>query len=52
MALYARMDELLRTMYRGSRDEEKREALKRIIAAASEERGAFMNCNIPYPSYS
>jgi len=43
------MDDLLKTVYWGSRDEEKREALKRIIGAASEERGAFMNCNIPYP---
>lgn len=32
-------------MYRGSRDREKREALERIVEAASEERGAFMNCD-------
>jgi len=42
------MDELLKTFYTGSRDSEKRRVLEHIIQVTSEERGAWMNCDIPY----
>jgi len=49
MELYSEMDRLLKTMYTGSRDREKRETLERVMSIASHERGAYVNGNFPYP---
>jgi hypothetical protein len=43
------MDRLLKTMYTGSRDREKREALESVMSIASRERGAYVNGGFTYP---
>jgi len=49
MALYAQVTQLSETLYTDSRDSQKRRAFEQIIRETSEERGAWMNCDIPCP---
>ena len=49
MVFYEAVDRLLATMYKASRDVEKRRALETIVADASRERGAYMNASFVWP---